>query len=146
MFCNVSDCDPAGRARRVAEVFLADRLAPPPEAMPPEATAEETEAEPPLLTARQLRAYAGTYYSRELDSTYELAVDGGALVARHWRNTDATLTPAGEDEFRGDRPWLPTVRFRRDEQGRVTGLAVTGSRVRNLRFERVDAGPGTPMG
>ena len=131
VFCNVSDCDPAGRARRAAEVFLGDLMAPLPDEEP-----DESEAEPPTLGAAQLRAYAGTYRSPELDSTYEIVVGDGALVARHWRNADATLTPAGDDAFRGDRPWLPTVRFIRDASGRVDGLRVTGSRVRNLWFAR----------
>jgi len=135
VFCNVSDCDPAGRAQRVAEVFLEDRMGPPAEETP---GGNETE-EAPTLTARQLRAYEGTYRSPELDSTYEIVVVDGELVARHWRNADATLSPSGDDEFRGDRSWLPVVRFRRDGGGGVDGFSVTGSRVRNLRFERVGA-------
>ncbi len=132
VFCNVSDCDAAGRARRTAEVFLEAEMGPPPEESP-----DEEDAEPTTLTAAQLRTYAGTYRSPELDSTYEIVVRGGELVARHWRNADATLTPSGDDEFDGDRSWLPRVRFERDAGGRVERMTVTGSRVRNLRFERV---------
>lgn len=131
VFCNVSDCDPAGRARRVAEVFLEEQMGPAPEDAP-----DEQQPEPPTLTAEQLRVYAGTYRSPELDSTYELVVDDGVLVARHWRNADAALSPSGEDEFRGDRGWLPRVRFVRGEGGRVDRMTVSGSRVRNLVFVR----------
>ena len=131
VFCNVSDCDPAGRARRVAEVFLEEEMGPRPEPSP-----DEDASPPPELTEQQLRAYEGAYRSPELDSTYELVVVDGTLVARHWRNADATLTPSGEDVFRGDQGWLPTVRFVRDDRGRVDRMTVTGSRVRNLVFVR----------
>ncbi len=132
VFCNVADCDPAGRARRVAEVYIGDLMGPEPEAPEP-----EPDAEGPSLTAEQLREYAGSYRSPELDSTYDLEVDGeGRLVASHWRNDPSVLSPTGEDEFTGDQWYLPEVRFVRDGAGRVSGFTVTGVRVRDLIFER----------
>ena len=38
VFCNVSDCDPAGRARRVAEVYIGDLMGPEPEDSEPSPT------------------------------------------------------------------------------------------------------------
>ena len=132
VFCNVSDCDPAGRARRVAEVFIGDLMGPEPETPEP-----EDEAEGPMLSAEQLREYAGSYRSPELDSTYDLEVDAdGRLVAGHWRNDPSVLSPKGADEFAGDQWFLPEVRFVRDDGGRVSGFTVTGTRVRDLIFER----------
>ena len=132
IFCNVSDCDPAGRARRVAEVFVGDLMGPEPESPEPEA-----EAEGPVLNADQLREYAGSYRSPELDSTYDLAIDAeGRLVASHWRNDPSVLSPTAPDLFAGDQWFLPEVRFVRDGAGRVSGFAVTGTRVRDLIFER----------
>jgi len=132
VFCNVSDCDPAGRARRVAEVYIGDLMGPEPEAPEP-----EPDAEGPALTAEQLREYEGSYRSPELDSTYDLEVGAeGHLVASHWRNDPSVLTPTGEDEFTGDQWFLPEVRFVRDGAGRVSGFTVTGVRVRDLIFER----------
>ncbi|MCY3548703.1 MAG: serine hydrolase [Gemmatimonadetes bacterium] len=132
IFCNVSDCDPAGRARRVAEVYIGDLMAEAPEAPEP-----EPDTDVPNLTAEQLREYEGSYRSPELDSTYDLEVDAeGRLVAGHWRNDPSVLTPTGEDEFTGDQWFLPAVRFVRDGAGRITGFTVTGVRVRDLIFER----------
>ena len=132
VFCNVSDCDPAGRARRVAEVFVGDLMGPEPET--PEA---EAEAEGPVLSSEQLQEYAGSYRSPELDSTYDLEVDAdGRLVAGHWRNDPGVLSPTGTDEFAGDQWFLPEVRFVRDDGGRISGFTVTGTRVRDLIFER----------
>lgn len=139
VFCNVSDCDPGGRARRVAEVFLEDRMGPAPQG----GTAEGDDP-PIVLTAARLRAYEGAYRSPELDSTYEIVAGNGVLIAHHWRNESATLTPVADDEFRGDRPWFPEVRFTRDASGRVDGFTASGSRVRDLVFERQDVGqPGS---
>ena len=132
VFCNVSDCDPAGRARRVAEVFIGDLMGP-----EPEAPGSEADADGPTLSAEQLREYAGSYRSPELDSTYDLEVDAeGRLVAGHWRNDPSVLSPTGDDEFAGDQWFLPEVRFVRDGAGRVNGFTVTGTRVRDLIFER----------
>lgn len=131
VFCNVSNCDPGGRARRVAEVFLEDQMAP-----PPEAVSDRPGSDAVTLSPAQLRAYEGWYRSAELDSSYEIVAGDGVLIARHWRNADAMLTPVGGDEFRGDEGWLPRVHFTRNPSGQVTEFAATGSRVRNLRFER----------
>ena len=134
VFCNVSDCDPSGRALRVAEVFAGELMGPPPE---PVGTAEITDAPPATPTEAQLREYAGRYRSPEIDMTYEIAVDGGSLVARHWRTGPAVLAPTGEDAFSGDPRRFPELRFRRDGSGGVVAFTVTGGRVRDLIFERV---------
>ena len=94
------------------------------------------EADGPELTEAQLREYVGEYRSPELDTSYEVYVESGRLVAGHWRNGPSILSPTGEDTFRGNRWWFPEVRFVRDAAGRVTGFTVTGTRVRNLVFER----------
>ncbi len=132
VFCNVSDCDPAGRARRVADVFIGDLMEPGAEAAEP-----ESEPDAPELTAAQLQEYAGSYRSPELDSTFDLAVDEeGRLVASHWRNAPSVLAPTGDDAFTGDQWFLPEVRFLRNNAGRITAFTVTGPRVRDLIFTR----------
>ena len=132
VFCNISDCDPAGRARRVAEVFIGDLMGAAPEESEP-----EPDPEGPALTAERLQEYAGSYRSPELDSTFDLEVDAeGRLVASHWRSDPSVLSPTGADTFAGDQWFLPEVRFVRDGTGRISGFTVTGTRVRDLIFER----------
>ncbi|ANO52766.1 serine hydrolase domain-containing protein [Woeseia oceani] len=134
VFCNFADCDPARRVRKVSEVFLGNLMGPPP---------PEQEAEPekihPILSEAELTAFNGSYRSAELDSTYRVFVRDGQLIAEHWRNAPAVLTPVAEDLFEGDQNWFPEVRFRRDDNGHVTALLVAGSRVRDLVFERMAA-------
>ena len=133
VFCNFSTCDPRGRAREVAEVFLEDRMS----LTPVQLDGSNDIAESLSLSDSELRQYSGHYRSSELDSTYEIFVESGRLVAEHWRNPPSILSPTGEDLFTGDRRWFPEVRFVRNQTAQVTGFTVTGARVRNLMFERI---------
>lgn len=134
VFCNRSDCDAAGRARKVAEAYLGDLMELPPEAEDePEEAAED---EGPSLSVARLQEYVGEYRSPELDTSYEVVVESGGLVARHWRNPPSALSPTAEDMFSGDQWWFPEVRFVRDATGQPSGFTVTGARVRDLVFER----------
>lgn len=132
VFCNVSDCDPGRRMREIAMVFLADEFGPDDDAV----GGGGAEGASQSLMAAALREYEGSYRSEEFDSTYDLVVEDGELVARHWRNEATVLTPTEDDVFRGDRPWLPEVRFTRDGQGRIEAFNASGSRVRNVVFRR----------
>jgi CubicO group peptidase (beta-lactamase class C family) len=84
-------------------------------------------------TPEELAAYAGRYFSEELQATYTLAVENGTLTV-HRRGGDPTpLRPLVRDEFSAG----PTLRFVRDAAGAVTGFMLDAGRVRNLRFTRV---------
>jgi CubicO group peptidase (beta-lactamase class C family) len=89
------------------------------------------------LSAAALAEYEGVYHSDELGTAFTIAVRDGHLVAEHRRHAPATLAASGEDRFLGDRWGMGTVAFTRDAEGRVDGFLLTGSRVRNLRFERL---------
>jgi hypothetical protein len=91
----------------------------------------------------QLGQYAGRYYSPELDVYWTLEARDDHLVARRRKYVDSQLSPAFVDAFSDD--WLPImgypttylVVFQRGENGAITGLRVSGTRVRNLEFMRV---------
>ncbi len=93
-------------------------------------------------TKTELRQYAGRYHSQELDLAWTIVAGDGHLVAKRRKYVDSMLTPLFADAFSDDwQPLLgyPTtylVVFERDEGGEVTGLRVTGTRVRNLMFDR----------
>jgi len=84
----------------------------------------------------ELAAYAGRYYSPELDTTYTVGVADGKLVARHHRAGEVRLTPEERDGFAGSEWFFNEARFERNAAGRVTGMRVSGFRVLNLAFER----------
>jgi hypothetical protein len=94
---------------------------------------------------KELAAYAGRYYSPELDISSTLVAADDHLVAQRRKYVDSQLTPLFRDAFSDD--WLPLmgypttylVVFERNEHGAITGLRVSGTRVRNLWFARQDA-------
>jgi hypothetical protein len=87
------------------------------------------------VTERDLADYAGTYESTELDATYQLSVDGGQLTLRNRWNPKLTLAPLVRDEF--DTGGLGTLVFRRDSNGRISGLSLFDDRIRNVTFEKI---------
>lgn len=90
--------------------------------------------EPFNPTPADLAAYAGTYFSEELDVTYTLSVDNGRLVSRTRRQYEPTpLEPVFADAFR--RPAGTLLRFSRSGK-EVTGFSVDAGRARNLRFTK----------
>jgi CubicO group peptidase (beta-lactamase class C family) len=133
--CNLAQTNPSMLARRVADVYLGDRMmaaadAPRAAAQGAPAAAESGEWHP---SAGDLAPFAGTYFSPELETTYTLVVESGKLVARHHRMPRTELTPTTPDNFR--EPNGVKFRFTR-EKGKVTGFLVDAGRTRNLRFDR----------
>ncbi|MCB2223207.1 MAG: serine hydrolase [Actinobacteria bacterium] len=92
----------------------------------------------------QLDGYAGRYESPELGVVWWIAVDGGSLVVRRHKYVDTVLRPLFPDAFVDD--WTPIldfpveylVQFERDGAGGVSGLRVSGTRTRGIRFDRID--------
>jgi hypothetical protein len=89
----------------------------------------------PDTSAAALAAFVGTYYSDEADATLTVEVDStGGLVARRAPAARARLRPLYRDGFGSPAGRLVFVR---DAAGSVTGMLLTASRVRNLRFRRL---------
>jgi CubicO group peptidase (beta-lactamase class C family) len=135
VLCNVADSNPAALAQQVADELLAGRFAADAAASPGSASPPRPPSfVPPQLSDAELAAYAGSYYSPELDVTWWIALEGDGLVLRRRRFADVPLRPVAGDAFRAQQ----TLRFTRDDAERVTGFTASGSRVLNLRFERND--------
>ena len=136
ILCNLDTFNPLGLAEKVADIYLADVLAPKEEASESKKageSAESVKSEP--LSPEQLAEFEGDYYTEELDTTYTIRVHGDQLVAQHIRHDDISLTYA-DGHFRGDVWFFPAIHFVRDDTGCVTGFRLTGNRVRNLHFEK----------
>lgn len=91
---------------------------------------------PPVLRADALAEFTGDYHSPELQTTYSLFIKDGQLTAGHPRNPDTHLEPSDIDQFSGDNWWFGKVRFERDENKKIEGFVLSGSRVRGLHFIR----------
>jgi CubicO group peptidase (beta-lactamase class C family) len=133
---NTANMNPTDLARRIADVYLADRLGPD----TPTAPAAGRGGAAPSSSgwqprAAELQPYAGVYASAELLTSYVVEVRDGQLVARHFRTGDTPLRPVERDRFQAAR--FGDVRFVRGAGGELEAFTATSERVRNLRFDRV---------
>ena len=83
-----------------------------------------------------LANYAGRYFSEELETFYDLSVEGGQLVIRHRRFGPVALTHTNGDSFSATLP-VSSVVFQRDAQGNVTGFEAGNGRARGIVFKKV---------
>jgi CubicO group peptidase (beta-lactamase class C family) len=134
VLCNLSSADPATLARRVAEVYLEDEMDPPPPDPTP-AEVQEEEEPFPQPPPRALAAFAGEWWSEELQVRYRIQVEGDTLRLVEPRNLAGSLVAEGPDTFRLRGA---TFRFLRTSgEARPAGeLRVDTGRARDLRFLR----------
>ena len=78
-----------------------------------------------------LADYAGEYHSDELQVTYTLALDDGALTLRIGSRSPSALSLTQQDQATAE---VGTMIFARDAGGAVTGFVLQSGRVRNMRF------------
>ena len=83
-----------------------------------------------------LTGYTGRYFSEELETFYNLSVEGGKLVIRHRRFGPAALTHTNGDSFSGTLP-VSQVVFKRDAQGNITEFEAGNGRARGIVFKKV---------
>jgi hypothetical protein len=88
---------------------------------------------PSSPTPAQLAAYAGSYWSDELDTRYTVLARDGAVVVRTRLGEETRLVPVFADAFTSP---AGTVIFSRDARGRVSGFGIWAGRVRDVRFRR----------
>jgi CubicO group peptidase (beta-lactamase class C family) len=134
VLCNVSNVSTGAVVRRVSEAVLAGRFTLPTAPSPPPPPAPVPAGPAHAYTPAELQAFAGEYYSEELESVYRVSVDGTNLkVRRGFPRQVFTLLPGAKDEFR-----IPgsVIRFRRGPDGAVVGLVVDADRTRGLAFEK----------
>jgi CubicO group peptidase (beta-lactamase class C family) len=106
--CNLGDVDPGRLALEVADVYLEDEF------------------------ADHLRPFAGRYYSRELDTTWSIDLEGPDLFLAGPEDGPHIMHPRGADSFRVDGSTV--IEFLRDEAGAVAGFEVNAGRVKGVRF------------
>ena len=135
ILCNLDTFNPLSLAEKVADLYLADVLAPVEASESEKATEPDESIKSEPLSPERLTEFEGDYYTEELDTTYAIVMHEDGLVAQHRRHDDIVLTYAN-GHFRGDAWFFPEIHFIRDNTGRVTGFRLTGNRVRNLHFEK----------
>ena len=131
--CNLGSINPGPLSEQVAEVFLGSRMGPKAERQVADRRSREValEAQP---NPAELAVYAGDYYSDEVDATYHLAVENGALVLSSRHIAAQKLVSTAPDLFRTGNGL--TLRFERSGGTQPTAFTVEAGRVRNIRFVR----------
>lgn len=92
--------------------------------------------EPAHELPAQLAAYAGTYYSEELDAKYEIVFQDNKLAVRRQSSADITLSPQYADVY-ADTENLGGIRFLRGKGRRVSGFVLNAARVKELHFKKL---------
>ncbi|MBU6365563.1 MAG: beta-lactamase family protein [Gemmatimonadetes bacterium] len=119
-------------ANDIAYAFFADAMTGAPAPTPPAPTPARPAA---TLGAAALAAFAGQYWSEELESAMTIVQRGDTLLLRQRRHEDAVLVPqAAADTFEGR---TLTLSFERDRNGAVIGFYAANGRTRDVRFARM---------
>jgi CubicO group peptidase (beta-lactamase class C family) len=133
---NLGEFSATNVALRVADLYLSDELTGGPEPReersdrlaPPAASELE-------LSSEELDAYAGRYYSSELEATYIVRPVNGKLTYHFLHSpADVQLVSTGQDEWHAGRT---RFRFLRERDDEVTALHVSSGRVRDVYFEKM---------
>jgi CubicO group peptidase (beta-lactamase class C family) len=133
--CNVSTADATGMGHRVADVVLAGRFTKPaPVAAGASRAAARQAGSAASVPAARLASLAGTYYSEELDASYELTSVGSAFLVKKPRATAPdTLRAIDSVTFRASGY---TLRFLPTSHGEATSFTLDNGRVRGVEFRR----------
>jgi CubicO group peptidase (beta-lactamase class C family) len=87
-----------------------------------------------LPTEAQLQAFVGAWYQPEIDVTWTVRYEKGALIVQLRPGTQFALIPAYIDGFEGGA--YGTVWFSRDRKGAVNAMHLGAGRVWDLAFGR----------
>ena len=86
----------------------------------------------------ELRNYTGSFYSTELETEYKLDITDNKLTVHHMRAGDFAISPdlSGRDRFGVATGGI--INFTRNNQQKITGFTYSWSRVKNIRFDRMN--------
>jgi CubicO group peptidase (beta-lactamase class C family) len=126
--CNVSNADAVTLAHRVADVVLGARFTEPVPTATRAAQAARQASASVTLSDMALSAFAGRFYSPELDATYQLSAVAHRLVLARPRAPADTLRATDDHTFRGTGL---TITF-----GGADAFTVDNGRARGLEFTR----------
>jgi len=90
------------------------------------------------LAEEDLAADVGRYYSEELETFYEVAVEDGGLVLHHIEMSEPlAMQHSDGDEFSTELVFLNSIAFQRAGGGSVTGFTVSNGRTRGVLFTKM---------
>ena len=133
---NLSSFHPGLLARQIADLYLADQFTETP--VPSDEARRRLRPSRPeavTLPIEELEAFAGDFYSDELDFFYSFQVREGSLQLELGGNR-IDLVPYSGNRFGWGRREL---KFLRNASGAVSGFTLDAGDIRNLKFRKVDS-------
>jgi CubicO group peptidase (beta-lactamase class C family) len=91
---------------------------------------------PANYSDEELKEFTGTFFSPELSTSYNFILNKGRLIARHSRLSDIKIYPFKQDMFLGNRSFFSKIKYERDNNNTITGIRVSGGRVKNVYFKK----------
>jgi CubicO group peptidase (beta-lactamase class C family) len=91
--------------------------------------------EPASYTTAQLAEFTGSYYSREIEATYTITLQGDGLVLQR-KNVDGVTQMLGQFADTFSAAGTGSIRFVRSGK-LITGFLLSTGRVRRLRFDKI---------
>ena len=85
-----------------------------------------------VVSIKDLNEYKGSYYSKEIDATYQISIKKGILTLKRPNKTPVNLEISNKDVFIFNRLLIRFTRIK----GNVSGLKVDAGRVKNLKFDK----------
>ncbi|UOD29095.1 beta-lactamase family protein [Massilia violaceinigra] len=95
---------------------------------------------PASYSESALAQFAGTYYCKELNSSFVLETRGGLLTARNIRVGTVVFKPITADLFSGNKDFMGSIKFNRSKSNDVIGFRILVDEVRGLEFRKIPMG------
>ena len=137
LLCNSSEAKPGAYADAIADIYLADKLAPA-EENTEDGDGEETAGD---YAPASLAGYAGRYYSKEVANEVTISEGPEGLFVTGWAGADPALYPEKEDVFSHEGRYFK-LDFRRDGTGEIIGFTANAARASGIIFDKVDEAAG----
>jgi CubicO group peptidase (beta-lactamase class C family) len=125
---NLASVVPSRLARQVADLYLEKDF---PEDKPQPRKRMIEKVEPVEIPEKMMREYTGNFHSPEVQTAFQILFREGRLYLCRNGGQNFPMLASAKDQFRV-RGW--TIRFIRDEEGKISGFRLSSGRVRNLLF------------
>lgn len=83
----------------------------------------------------ELDEFTGRYFSEEIQTIYNVAVEDSSLVLKNYHMDDMEMNPGNIDEFSAGFP-MGSLEFQRSETGDITGFNASNGRTRGVHFQK----------
>jgi hypothetical protein len=87
------------------------------------------------LKESELKDYAGSYVSDEIDPVYRVAIESGKLMLERLKHEPQEIEPVAPDMFMAS---IGTLHFVREDRQQVSGFLLSTGRVRGMRFRKAE--------